>query len=236
MTHITATHVTKIAGDTMILSDVSFHVAAGSYVGIIGPNGAGKTTLLKILLGLDTPTRGTVTIAPGVRVGYVPQHCTLPPHVPISVQEVVMMGVSRGKRDAVTTALRDVGLPATLCRHNFHTLSGGQKQRVLIARAVAAMPDILCVDEPLSGVDHASRERISDFLATLNASYGTTIIFISHDIARITQNADTVLCLDKTLHTGCHPMTFATQGTVSCPKDDGATSPCAACTPVHHHH
>lgn len=238
MTHITVDHVSKRIGDVTILSDISFRVAKGSYVGIIGPNGAGKTTLLKIILGLDTPTDGTVTMAPGLRIGYVPQHYVLPDQVPISVREVVAMGLlGRGRGSAaahaVTDALRHVGLPATMCARTFHTLSGGQKQRVLIARAIVAMPDVLFVDEPLSGVDHASRERIRAFLATLNKEHGTTIIFVSHDVARITHSADQVLCLDRTLHTGCHPVGFVTEASASCGADEPT---CTHCVPIHHHH
>ena len=238
MTQITVNHVSKRFGDVTVLKDVSFHVAKGAYVGIIGPNGAGKTTLLRILLGLDTPTEGTVTRAKGLRIGYVPQHFALPDQVPIAVGEVVGMGLARrvrgvGTSGAVADALRHVGLVATLQKRNFHTLSGGQKQRVLIARAVVAMPDALFVDEPLSGVDHASREQIRTFLATLNKMHGTTILFVSHDVARITQSADQVLCLDRTLHTGCHPMGFATKSASSCVADDPS---CTNCVPFHHHH
>ncbi len=211
----------------------------GSYVGIIGPNGAGKTTLLKILLGLEQPTDGTVTIAKGLHIGYVPQQYMLPDQVPISVAEVVAMGLARHRHDvhargAAMDALRHVGLPVTMRTQSFHTLSGGQKQRVLIARAIVMMPDILCVDEPLSGVDHASREQIRTFLATINKTHGTTILFVSHDVVRITQSADVVLCLDKTLHKGCHPVGVAsTAAASSCVVDDPS---CMNCVPLHHHH
>lgn len=239
MTQITVDHVSKVIGHTTILRDISFTVTKGTYVGIIGPNGAGKTTLLKILLGLDAPTDGTVTIAKGLRMGYVPQQYVLPDQVPISVDEVVAMGVARHRRDvhtrgAIMDALRHVGLPAAMCTQSFHTLSGGQKQRVLIARAIVTMPDILCVDEPLSGVDHASREQIRTFLSTINKTHGTTILFVSHDVVRITQSADIVLCLDKTLHKGCHPVGVASTTTaLDCIVDD---SSCTNCVPMHHHH
>ena len=233
---IIVTDLTKKIGETVIIDRVSFAIKKGEYVGLIGPNGAGKSTLLKILLGLETYTSGSFVIADSVRIGYVPQQYILSDHVPISVQEVVQMGlIARACNGSVHACINDamhrVGLPESLLSKNFHLLSGGQKQRVIIARAIVSSPDILFCDEPLSGVDHASKIQIYNVLADINKIYGTTIIFVSHEIENIIERSDRVLCLNKALFQGCHPIDFA--------KNDGV---CMSQKieheqkTIHHHH
>jgi len=227
-------------GGENVLDHVSFDVAHGEFVGLIGPNGAGKTTLLKVLLGIASLDEGSFSFAPSVVVRYVPQQYVLPEHVPISVREVIQMGSpSSVTRDAVLHVLSQVGLDRKKISQNFHTLSGGQKQRVVIARALVVRPDIIFFDEPLSGVDHATKEGIYDLLKTLNGD-GMTIFFVSHDIDHVTDACDRVLCLDRTLHRGCHPFAFAK-------GDRDVLSASAECLineksvgsskrPMHHHH
>ncbi len=226
------THVTKKYGDTVVLDDVSFCVEKGSYVGLIGPNGAGKSTLLKIILDLEKPTQGSITIAPGTTIGYVPQHYDLQSVVPIAVHEVLGMAHTSIMRHThhyrdYKNVLRSVQLDDAFLTQNFHTLSGGQKQRVIIARALMHNPDFLLFDEPLSGVDFETKIAIYDVLHTLHKKHHMTIIFVSHEVKQVIRKCDRVLCLDRSIHKGCHPVQFARGKKQTCDVRHGA---------VHHHH
>jgi len=195
--------------DVLVIENISFAIDRGSFVGLIGPNGAGKSTLLKTLLGLIVPTGGSCRHIAGLKMSYVPQHYVLSSFVPISVSEVVQMGSRvRVKHDMIRDILHEVGLDGSYVRKNYHTLSGGQKQRVMIARTLIDLPDIIFFDEPLSGVDLKTKTQIHGLLKDLNKK-GVTIFFVSHDIDHVVDACDLVLCLDGSLHRGCHPVAFA---------------------------
>jgi ABC-type Mn2+/Zn2+ transport system ATPase subunit len=161
-------HVTVCYQDLVALEDVSLQVAPGEFVALIGPNGSGKTTLVKTILGLVTPSAGTVRLfgrAPEQinggwqRVGYVPQIAHIDLRFPIRVFDVVLMGrygkvglIRRpgpGDRQAARRALERVAI-ADLARRPIGRLSGGQRQRALVARALATKPELLL----LCGPDH----------------------------------------------------------------------------------
>lgn len=207
-------------GSTTIIENINFTVAEGEYLGIIGPNGGGKTTLVKILLGLLVPSSGTVTIfgkdvrefREGYRIGYVPQRLAhADPHFPATVREMVASGRTpriglfqpfrHEDHDAVDRAMRIADVH-TLRDQRMDELSGGQRQRVFIARALAAEPSILILDEPTAGIDPASEEKFYTFLAELNEKHKITILFITHDIDVIAREARSVLCLNHGLI--CH--------------------------------
>ncbi|WP_430781702.1 metal ABC transporter ATP-binding protein [Actinoplanes sp. G11-F43] len=193
---------------TPVVTGVDLDVDAGQRLALIGPNGAGKTTLIKSMLGLTEVLAGTATVAGRTpakargQAGYVPQSGSLDPDFPVSVQQVVMMGRYRRlgwwrparatDRAAVTGALERVGL-ADRARHRFGTLSGGQRQRVLLARAVAAEPSLLLLDEPFNGVDAVSQEAILRVLREASEA-GTAVVFSTHDLAVARDLADRV-CL-----------------------------------------
>ena len=177
-----------------VLEHLSLTIERGEFLALLGPNGAGKTTLLRGILGLIPVLAGHIeygfdrlTHPPG----YVPQRETLDPIFPLTVFEVVLMGtyarlaplqrVSRGERRLATTCLEQVGL-ADLAGRPFWALSGGQKQRVLIARALAAEPEILMLDEPTSGVDPGATAAIMDLIARLNHERGLTVVLVSHHL------------------------------------------------------
>ena len=228
---IKAQHLGLQVEGTSILEDVSFAVKKGEYVGLIGPNGAGKTSLIKLLLGFWQPTAGTLALADEVRIGYVPQTYALSSVVPISVKEVLMMsGVYEA--DKLIKNLKKVGLTSEICDQNFHLLSGGQKQRVIIARALCQEPNLIIFDEPLNGVDFETKLKIYDILADLNKVEGVTILFVSHEVDHIIDKCHHVLCLNRTMHTGCHPMDFAKGKVTDCPII--TTTP--QVVPIHHHH
>jgi len=203
-----------------ILENVSFSVACGDYLGVIGPNGGGKTTLLKLILGLLEPTFGVVRVlgrtvgelSDRSELGYVPQSVSQTEfYFPATVREVVASGrtvkaglfhrLGRGDYDAVKRAM-DIADVARYQHHLIGDLSGGERQRVFIARALAAEPKILILDEPSAGVDIPSQEKFYRFLKTLNEDMKMTIIFVSHDIDIVAREAKTVLCLNRGLV--CH--------------------------------
>jgi zinc transport system ATP-binding protein len=221
---IYAKNICLSLGRNVILDDVSFSIEAGQYVGLIGPNGAGKTSLIKTILGLYKPTSGSVEMTPGNRIGYVPQSYSLSSVVPISVFEVLRMSGIKDKKLLEKNLLK-VGLQAEFLQQNFHQLSGGQKQRVIIARSLCQEPNLIIFDEPLNGVDFETKIKIYDLLAQLNRSENVTILFVSHEV-------DHILCLNKTMHTGCHPLDFAKGNHTQCPIL--ATAP--KIVPIHHHH
>jgi zinc transport system ATP-binding protein len=181
-----------------VLHGLSLDVVAGEVVAILGANGSGKSTLVRAVLGLAPVIAGRIDLF-GVpqdrfrdwaRIGYVPQRMGAGSGVPATVGEVVASGrlARRGlfrprraaDRAAVLAALSDVGL-ADRIGDPVATLSGGQQQRTLIARALAAEPDLLILDEPTAGVDAASQEA---FAATLGRfrTRGGTILLVAHEL------------------------------------------------------
>lgn len=168
----------------------------GEFIGLIGPNGAGKTTLLRAVLGLSKPTAGSITKAPGSRIGYIPQRSAMhDSHIPISVLEVVMLGTR--SRETAMQSLHSVGMADA--SHKLYTqLSGGQQQRVAIAKALASNPDILVLDEPTTGIDEHSQSEFYGILQTLQQR-GLTIIMVSHDVDAVLRLVTRVICLNRTV-------------------------------------
>lgn len=193
-------------GGFEILNDVSIEIPQNEFLGIIGPNGGGKTTLLKVILGLLKPNKGEVLIMGNPLkesrdlMGYVPQFNSFEKDFPISVFDVVKLGVV-GKKiknisDVVIRALNLVDMSDFKDRL-ISELSGGQKQRVLIARALVSNPKILLLDEPTASVDTKSGRTFYELLKELNKEM--TIILVSHDIGVLSQYVNKIACLNKTL-------------------------------------
>jgi zinc transport system ATP-binding protein len=183
-------------GGEKALDDVSFCIHSGEFIGLIGPNGAGKTTLLKVVLGLMKPTRGSVTAHEG-RIGYIPQRGFMQnTQLPLSVLEVVALG-AKGNTQKAQQALGD-GDMMEFAKKRFTELSGGQQQRVLIAKALAAEPAVLILDEPTTGIDEQSQARFYAILRKLHQQ-SMTILIISHDIDTVLKQADRVICLNRTI-------------------------------------
>ena len=208
---VTVKDVTKAVGTRQLLVDVSFSVTAQSLVSIIGPNGAGKSTLVKIILGLDTEYTGSVTIAKGERIQYIPQQAHDDPYqLPVSVSEYLSIGSTplfSGQPHPVdfAVALTHVGVSPEVLTQAYQSLSGGERQRVAIARALLAQPTILFLDEPLAAVDYNSRPGLYELIKHLQKDHAMTVFLVSHDIESVLPLSDQVLCLNKTLHTDCHP-------------------------------
>ena len=184
-----------------VLLDVDLQIEAGEFVALAGPNGGGKTTLLRLTLGLERPTRGDVRLfgepAHSFReragLGYLAQRTTLGVQAPATVREVVAAGrcarkpfgrFARSDDDAVEAAIERVGL-GELRSRPLTRLSGGQQQRAFIAKALAAEPRLLALDEPTTGVDVESQEALAELLARLHRELGVTILYVSHEFGAI---------------------------------------------------
>jgi zinc transport system ATP-binding protein len=195
-------------GPVKVLENACFHIHQGEFIALVGPNGSGKTTVLKLLLGLEKPDAGKIELfgLPGPRgldrVGYVPQQAPPDRAFPIAVRDVVRMGRLRpGKgyrredRAAAEEALEQADI-AGLAERSFGLLSGGQRRRVLVARALAARPDILILDEPTANMDSESGERLFETLGKLKGK--TTILIVTHDMDFVSALTDRALCMGDT--------------------------------------
>ncbi|MCP4222956.1 MAG: metal ABC transporter ATP-binding protein [Actinomycetia bacterium] len=176
-------------GSTTVLDTVSFTVPAGSSVAIMGPNGSGKTSLLNLITGLVKPTAGSIHLTSGASVAYVLQHRDASTWLPLTVKEVITMGCYRNKmlrrlsasdRQRVFDAAARLEI-ADLLGDQFGQLSGGQRQRVLLAQSLVQEPSILLLDEPITGLDLASQQRILDLVAEETAR-GTTVVITTHHL------------------------------------------------------
>jgi ABC-type Mn2+/Zn2+ transport system ATPase subunit len=181
-------------GQRSVLEHVTLEIARGEFVALLGPNGAGKTTLLRGIVGLISVMAGTLEYdfdRAASPLGYVPQRETLDPTFPLTVFEVVLMGtyarlgplrrIGRQERAAASRALDLVGLGA-IAEQRFASLSGGQTQRALIARALAAGPSFMLLDEPTAGVDAEATSTIMAVLSRLNREEGLTVLLVTHQI------------------------------------------------------
>jgi zinc transport system ATP-binding protein len=188
-------------GGPRVLENVTLEVERGAFLGIAGPNGGGKTTLLRLALGLERPSAGTVRLfgaAPGARgaprIGYVSQRAQLASGTPVTVREVVEAGrlavrgplgpLRQDDRVVVARTIERVGL-ADRSNRPLRTLSGGMQQRAFIARALAAEPSLLALDEPTTGVDAESQESLAALLAELRTELGVTILSVSHEFGSV---------------------------------------------------
>jgi ABC-type Mn2+/Zn2+ transport system ATPase subunit len=189
-------------GGVPVLSGVTFGLDAGQRIGVLGPNGGGKTTLYRVLLGELAPLAGTLRIPE--RLGIVPQTERSRLDFPVSALDVALMGSisklpwwrrpGRAERRAALDALAAVGLH-DLARATFGDLSGGQRQRVLVARALVQDAPVILLDEPFTGLDAPSAERLEALLAQLSAQ-GRGVMIATHDVDQ-TRGWDRVLCLNR---------------------------------------
>lgn len=177
-----------------VVDRVDLRVRRGDIISIIGPNGAGKTTLIKAVLGIQPISGGSLTIAPGLAVGYVPQHLTLETTLPISVKRFMLLsGRSFGE---CREALAKTGVEHLL-NASVHHLSGGEKQRLLLARALARKPDLLVLDEPAQGVDINGQAALYDLIRSLRDELNCGVIMITHDLHLVMAATDKVICLNQ---------------------------------------
>ncbi len=187
-------HLGVVLEGHTILKDISFEVPRGTTLAVVGPNGAGKTALLRSLLGL-LPHTGTVTWAPDVRIGLVPQNFSVS-DVPITVLEFLALNHAGNHTDCLTMCGLD---KQRILDERLGTLSGGELQRVLIAWALVDEPNVLVVDEPTAHVDIGAEDVILETLNRIERERGMTILLVSHDIHNVMAYSDTALAVNRTV-------------------------------------
>ena len=202
--------VTLDYGRRRVLEGVSFDLERGSFTGVLGPNGAGKSTVMRAILGLVTPSAGTISVlgraaARGGRtIGYMPQQRRGNAEIRLSAREYLVAAAagtdwglpfaSASRRGDVDAALKAVGAEA-LARRPLSDLSGGERQRIYIAQALTGDPDILVLDEPLSGLDPAHQRSIVELVGRISRERNVAVLFSAHEINPLLPAVDQVLYL-----------------------------------------
>ncbi len=197
-------------GTEEILRNINLHAHCGEMIALIGPNGAGKSTLIKTVLG-QQDYNGVISFSvPGQRnrkpaIGYVPQSPTFDPSDPVTVADLfaccmskrpAFLGLSKTMRRKVISCLERVH-GENLAEKRVGTLSGGELQRVLLALALEPLPNILILDEPLSGVDAAGMKILMDMLDEIRKEYDLSILMTTHDFNLLNAYADQVILIDR---------------------------------------
>ena len=205
-------HLSVRIGADDILRDVNLHVHCGEMVALIGPNGAGKSTFLKAILGQREYDGLIAFSAPGKRshkprIGYVPQSPSFDPSDPVSVADLfaccmsrrpAFLGLGSQMRQQVLECLDRVHGTALIDKR-IGTLSGGELQRVLLALALEPLPNILILDEPLSGVDVEGQAELMDMLDEIRKTYDLSILMTTHDFSVLERYADQAVLIDRTV-------------------------------------
>lgn len=199
------------AGADTLLSDISFHIHCGQLTALVGPNGAGKTTLIRALLS-QTPHTGQIRHVdaqghdfPAPRIGYVPQQLPFDREMPLTVCDLmaatlsrrpVWTGVKKATKEAVRAALCETRADG-LTDKRLGALSGGELQRVLLAMALTPLPDLLVLDEPVSGVDQNGLSLFLQTVSALRRTHHMAILMVSHDWDLVRKYADSVILLNQ---------------------------------------
>lgn len=197
-------------GNQNILNNVSLHAHCGELIALIGPNGAGKSTLIKAILGQEEYSGLISFSVPGQRnrkakIGYVPQSPAFDPGDPMSVADLfaccmckrpAFFGVSKSMRAKIADCLARVH-GEDLLDKTVGSLSGGELQRILLALALEPLPNILILDEPLSGVDVEGIADLMDMLDEVRKEYDLSILMTTHDFTLLSKYADQVVLIDK---------------------------------------
>ena len=210
MSLITVKNLSVNYGDFRALHDISFSIEKNDFLAVVGPNGSGKTTLIKTLTTLHKPAEGTIEYEnEKVTIGYLPQKSTYAdPRFPATVEEIVASGLMGAKRfprflsdedkKAIDESLGLLDID-NLRKRQIGQMSGGQQQRALLARALVSDPSILILDEPTGALDPTSRDCFYTTLKKMNKEHGVTVIIVSHDTHAISDFANKLLFLDRTV-------------------------------------
>lgn len=204
-------HLGVTIGEQEILKDINLHIHCGTMTAIIGKNGAGKSTLIRAILG-EVPYSGEIAFkdrengrAQKLRIGYVPQHMNVEKSTPVSVYDTIasyqsnapiFLYKSKKLYQDIKNTLR-MFAAEHLMDKQVCNLSGGELQRVLLSMAVMDEPNLLLLDEPVSGIDHNGMELFYQNIAYLREHFDLAVILISHDLDYVKRYADHVVLLDQ---------------------------------------
>ncbi len=178
----------------LVLDHVDLTVGRGEIVTVIGPNGAGKSTLLRAVLGLETLDEGTLRLAPGLRLAYLPQRYQLDHALPLSVRRILTLTHTPAE-ERLQAMLEELNIGRLLDTSALR-LSGGELQRVMLARALLREPDLLVLDEPTQNVDATGALEIYQVVARQRARTGCSVLLVSHDLNVVMAATDRVYCLN----------------------------------------
>ena len=206
-------NIKKAYGENVVIEDLNLQIEQGEFVSIVGSSGCGKTTTLKIVNGLIEPTSGSVLINnEDIRtknlielrrgIGYAIQGSVLFPHLNVEqnisyVPHLLNKKDKAKTKDAVSKWMKIVGLDEDIMHRYPNELSGGQQQRVGIARALAASPSILLMDEPFGAVDEITREQLQKEMKRIHNETKITILFVTHDISEALKLGTKVLVMNQ---------------------------------------
>ena len=206
-------HVKKVYGEKVIIDDFNLKITPGEFLTVVGSSGCGKTTILKMINGLIIPDEGQVLVHDQCTqavdlielrrgIGYAIQGSVLFPHMTVAqniayVPNLLNKNDKKRTYEALSKWMKIVGLDEELIHRYPSELSGGQQQRVGIARALAASPDILLMDEPFGAVDEITRSTLQDEILRIHHQEHITIIFVTHDINEALKLGSRVMVMDQ---------------------------------------
>lgn len=182
-------------GHSSVLSDITFSVAKGEFISVVGPSGCGKSTLLRMIIGLDTPTSGSICSTARNTQMLFQEPALLPWR---TLRENVELHNNLSRTNTSTTEVDGVIDAVGLTDHQDkypHQLSGGMKMRAALARALITDSDLFLFDEPLSAIDEITRESLQDLLLSLHQARDLTCVFVTHNVAEAVYLSDRVLIL-----------------------------------------
>ena len=206
-------HVKKVYGEKVIIDDFNLKITPGEFLTVVGSSGCGKTTILKMINGLIIPDEGQVLVHDQCTqavdlielrrgIGYAIQGSVLFPHMTVAqniayVPNLLNKNDKKRTYEALSKWMKIVGLDEELIHRYPSELSGGQQQRVGIARALAASPDILLMDEPFGAVDEITRSTLQYEILRIHHQENITIIFVTHDINEALKLGSRVMVMDQ---------------------------------------
>jgi len=202
--------VSLTVGERIVLSEASFSIAQGEFIGVLGPNGAGKTTLMRSVLGLLQPTSGQISVfgerpeRGDSRIGYLPQVRTVVPDLRVRGMDFIATSLNGERwglpclrladRKRIDETLADIGA-RHLAERPLNEMSGGERQRLLLAQALLGKPQLLVLDEPLISLDARHQEVAIDVVRKICRKLKITVLFSAHELNQLMGSIDRVLYL-----------------------------------------
>lgn len=187
--------VTKKYNDKVPVSNVSFTIESSSITTLVGPNGAGKTTIAKLLMGLITPSEGSVLVPSKLKIGYVPQNLNFSPNLPLPAENFLKLYAPDAAIDK-TKNYRDFIDFEKFKHKDISKLSGGQLQKLVLLSTLLSKPDLVVLDEPTKSLDVLSQQEFYQLIEKVKNDFGLTIFMISHDLFTVMKNSDQVICIN----------------------------------------